>query len=158
MTSSPADGMRFPRIDTKTLAGSELSFPKITIGKKVLLLLVFENRGNYQEAQAQANQWISSWNKDPQTRQIALYEIPMMGRFYRISQSWIDQILRGPHNQAHHDSIACYYGSRKKYIRVLNIEQLDQAHLFLLNEQGLILHQVSGDFSKDKISALMDYL
>lgn len=133
----------FPDIKTKALSGKVLQFPQDLAGRATLLVLVFEDRGIYENAQNQANAWASYWEGHLRSQKIDFYEIPMMSAKYVWLRWYIDGAMRAGIPRQKHANIACFYGHKEKYANVLGIRDLSQAHVFLLDAQGYIRGQVS---------------
>ncbi len=146
----------FPTLDAKTLAGRKVTFPEVTKGKKSFLVLAFEDKGAYENCQKQATEWAEFWEKNLKEAQVEFYEIPMMSGKYKWVRFWVDGGMRSGIDKGKHDNVACFYGDKSKYMNLLNINDLSQAHVFLIDTEGGILSRASGAPNEEtmKIMAL----
>lgn len=145
----------FPRLQAKTLAGNKPAFPYSIKGKKSFFVLAFEDRGEYQNCQYQANVWAAFWEQSLQPQGVVFYEIPMMSGKYGWISWWVDSGMRSGIDKAKHDQVACFYGDKAQYMEILSIHDLSQAHVFLLDAAGVIAGRASGlpeGGNSDKIS------
>ncbi len=134
----------FPELKAKTLAGRDVVFPAALKSKYTFLVLAFEDKGKYEEAQNQANIWASFWKDNLASKGVAFYEVPMMSGKYKWVSLWVDSGMRSGIAKEQHDQVACFYGDKSAYTSVLEIDDLSKAYGFLLNQEGEILFKVYG--------------
>ncbi|MEO0899931.1 MAG: hypothetical protein AAFY71_26190 [Bacteroidota bacterium] len=149
---------QFPQIKTKTLAGNQMVFPNDLKGKKSFVAMVFEEGGVYMPPQNQANKWADFYESAMREKGVNFYEIPMMAGGYVLGSWWIDAGMRSGIDPAQHDNVACFYGNKGKYMKMLNLKSMADAHMFLLDENGDILAQVSGNPDLSKKQVFLDAL
>jgi hypothetical protein len=150
--------MLFPMLNAQTLAGTKLSFPESVKGKKTFLILAFEEKGEYENCQKQAELWAGVWVEKLKDQGIAFYEIPMMsGKYWWVSY-WVDSGMRSGIAKEKHDNVACFYGDKEKYTKLLAIKDLSQAYVFLLDENGYIIAAASGEPDETKINSIQEKL
>ncbi|MDX1958839.1 MAG: hypothetical protein SFU98_09710 [Leptospiraceae bacterium] len=146
---------KFPKLEAKTLAGRKVSFPEVTKGKKSFLVLAFEDKGEYENCQAQADKWARFWETNLKKKDIVFYEVPMMSGKYSWISFWVDSGMRSGIDKAKHDAVACYYGDKEKYITRLGIKNLRNAYVFLLDEEGNILITEDGEINDSKTEKIL---
>lgn len=135
---------RFPYLKAKTLAGRKVNFPEEVKGRKAFIVLAFEKNGEYKNSQYQADKWSEFYANHLQEKGILFYEIPMMSKKYTWVSFWVDAGMRSGIPKEKHDKVACFYGDKMLYARLLGIEDLSQAYAFLLDENGKILWKALG--------------
>jgi hypothetical protein len=135
---------KFPSIDTKTLANRVINFPQDVKGRKTLIVLVFEDKGEYEQAQAEADRWFDFWAKHLKKQDIDFYEIPMMSGSSKLFSWFINQSMRSDLPVSKHDAVACFYGDKDSYAKELGLINLRHAHVFLLNKKGEVTTTASG--------------
>lgn len=147
----------FPLIKARTLAKRTILFPRDLEGEKVLIVMVFEDKGRYQKAQSEALQWQALWEGELHNS-IDFYEIPMMSAKYRWIRWWADAGMRSGIPKGKWDHIACFYGDKFNYVNKLNVADLSEAQIFLLGTQGEILFRESGPLTNEKENLLKSLL
>jgi hypothetical protein len=142
--SSETQLVKFPNLEAKTLAKRKIIFPSEVKGQKAFLVLVFEDGGVYENAQNQADKWAKYWEDNLKGRDVVFYEIPMMSGKYGLVSFWINAGMRSGIAQEKHDAVACFYGDKSVYARLLGVSDLSQAYVFLLDENGNMRCKESG--------------
>ena len=144
LQQKPLKDSYFPQLTAKTLAGSKINLPNDIKGKLTLLVLAFDDHGEYKEVSSQADTWTKFWEENLKQKGIGFYEIPMMSRKY-IWVSWfINGGMRGGIPKEKHGNVACFYGDKEKYLKLFGITELRKAHVFLIDKNGKILMYQKG--------------
>ena len=132
--------IRFPRLVAETLAGRTLVIPDSLDRRIPLIVMAFRRH-----AQPAVDSWLV-----PVSRRYAdapgfsWYELPMLGGGWRTVSGFIESGMRSGIDPAHHDRVATYYGDTRRVRDVLRVEDLDTAHAFLLDEQGVVIWSQTG--------------
>ena len=146
----------FPQIETRSLAGDTVVFPDSLHGQRTFLVLAFESMGRYRKAATEANNWYTTWENELQQEGIAFYEIAMMSSGWKAVSKWADNGMRAGLPVAKHPYVTTYYGKKRAYKRMLNIDDLMEAHVYFLDEQGNIVAYASG--APEARSLMLSYM
>lgn len=153
------DAHRFPTLTANLLSNDqEVTFPDFLQGKKAMIALVFEKRGDYKQAQGQADNWRSFWSTELQEQGVDFYEVPMMSGIYWVGSSFINSGMRSGLDQTLHDKVACFYGKKMKYAEELGISDISQCYVCVLDENGNIIVSEVGAISETKKQAFLDLM
>ena len=137
------EGM-FPELPVKTLARRKMNLPHDIKGKLTLLVLAFDDHGEYKEVAAQSDTWTKFWEDNLKQKGVGYYEIPMLSSKYKWVSWWINGGMRSGIPKEKHDNVACFYGDKEKYLKAFGISELRKAHVFLIDKDGKILMYQKG--------------
>lgn len=156
--NKPDMALKFPDLTAELLEGGEVTFPDFLKGKKVLIAMVFESWGRYQRPQFQADKWKRFWEEQLKDQGVEFYEIPMMSWGYALGAKSINNAMRGGIPQPEQSKVACYYGQKGRYARLLGIESYRDCYICLIDENGTILSSQSGEITAEKRAQFLNYL
>ena len=145
----------FPHLETNTLKKKKLIFPDMLKGRRAMLSVVFEDNGQYMNQQNQSTAWQLIWEKELKPKGVEFYEIPMMRSKYKWISFIINGSMRSGIDPSFHDNVACYYGDVKDYIRILDAKNLSEAHIYLIDEKGIITASTKGLPDAEKIKSIL---
>ena len=139
LQQKPMKDSYFPQLTAKTLARRKINLPNDIKGTLTLLVLAFDDHGEYKEVSSQADTWTKFWEDNLKQKGVGFYEIPMMSGKYKWVSMWINSGMRGGIPKEKHDNVACFYGDKEKYLKLFGITELRKAHVFLIDKEGKIL-------------------
>ncbi|MEL7530115.1 MAG: hypothetical protein AAFN10_02345 [Bacteroidota bacterium] len=77
----------------------------------------------------------------------------MTGRF-RLARNWIDSSMRAELPVEKHSTVSCFYGDKRQYKKLLQLESYADAHVYLLDEAGYILFEGHGGPDEQTVAEL----
>lgn len=132
--------LRFPRIVAETLTGQSLVLPDSLDNGLAIVVLVFRR-----SAQPIADSWTHPVaRRYPSHAAVSWYEIPVLAGGWRMMSGFIDGGMRAGIPPARHEHVATFYGDTGRIRRALEIEDLDSAYPFLIDDGGAVLWCDSG--------------
>jgi hypothetical protein len=148
------DEARFPRIVAVTLAGRHLVFPDSIGESGALLLLAFRRH-----AQAPVDSWLNPVAKRlHEVGKDNYFEVPVLSAGWRMISGFIDSGMRSGVPAHRHDHVATYYGNTQRIQNTLQIDDLDTAHAYIVDEHGLIHFSASGWASPTGVTEALEKL
>jgi ATP10 protein len=142
-------GTKFPTIAVKTLSKNNIELPAFTMGKPVIICIVFE-----QSAQAKVDTWTNPILQKYTAGQVNYFEIPMINANYKIARGFIDNGMRSGVPKELHNNVATYYGKLNTYKTNLMMYDKNSCYLFLLDSVGIIKHIDEATATTVKIDTL----
>lgn len=136
--STHTDMKKFPELKAQLLSGKQINLPGDLKGKRVFLSIAFDNNGEYRPQQKQCDEWLIFWKDSLSEEGIDYYEIPMMSGKYWIISFFINGGMRNGIDPSMHDNVACFYGNKDKYKKLLGLASYDDIVTCLLDEKGRI--------------------
>lgn len=155
----------FPNIDGITLEDKTMSLPNDIKGKKTIVGLAFSKK---------SDEYLRTWF-DPAYRtfispptnslipvtnyDVNLIFIPMLKGAAKMASGKIVKKMKEGIDPRLHSYVMVYQGSLNDYKDVLNFGAKDVPYFFILDEEGNILHNTSGEYSEEKfdeITALLE--
>lgn len=139
-----ADTMgRFPRVEGSNLEGRRFTLPSDFEGALNVVLVAFER-----EQQADVDSWtpfLDTLRKD--RSDLRVYELPTLGRGYRLMRSFIDGGMRRgiPDAKVRAATITLYIDKRA-FRESLGLGSEDRIYLLLVDRQGRVAWRGSGPF------------
>lgn len=133
-------GNRFPTIEAYNLAGKLVSIPRDCKGKPTLISIAF-----VEKAQLQIDTWAKPFMQQFVNNSMAYYyEIPMINVENRWYQKYIDWGMRSSLPAGMHSKVMTYYGDLEPYRKALQLNDINKAYIFLLNEKGDMIYRNEG--------------
>ncbi len=142
--------LQFPTLTADLLSDEEVTFPDFLVGKKVMITLVFEEGGDYKPALAESDNWQQFWREELKAKGIDFYNIPMMSSIYWVGSALINGGMRKGIDESMHNKVACFYGDKMKYAKILGITDLSKVYVCLIDETGKIVASQIGDLTDAK--------
>ena len=142
---------RFPLVSGYNLNRKEIEFPSDFDADLNLLIVPFK-----QHQQLDVNTWIPfAQQTEAERSEFMYYELPTISAMPALSRTFINEGMRAgiPDPVARRRTITLYI-DKEKFKSSLGIQDEDRIYLFLVDRQGEILWQTSGEFSEDKAHSL----
>jgi hypothetical protein len=153
--NSPADytiGARtFPNLRGTSLSGASVDVPADLIGETNLVFVPF-----LQRQQLDINRWIRKLGPiEDLHKELALYEIPLMRRFPKLYQSFIDTGMRAgiPDPQARSRTVTVYT-DRAQFLAQAGLENRSKIWVVLVDRVGTIFWSHIGEYSEEAAESL----
>lgn len=141
---APADTLgRFPKIEGTNLEGRRFVLPGDFEGALNVVIVAFE-RGQ----QRDVDTWLPFLKTLAGTRpDLRVYEIPTLGRRYRLMRSVIDGGMRsGIPDKAVREATITLYIDKSPFRDALKIATEDRIHVLLVDRQGVVHWHAEGPF------------
>lgn len=156
-TLSFTSGKVFPTISGETLDHNTLTLPKDCSGKKTIIGMAYSEKA--QEAmltwyEPAFEKFVAKVGMFDYQYDVNLYFIPM---FIGLKQSLYESTLkklRAENRKDLYPYVLFYKGELEPYESALNMKEKSMPYLFVLNEQGQIIHSVTGEYSEKKMEAI----
>lgn len=131
---------RFPRLVAETLSGNHLVLPDSLDDEWAVVVLAFRRH-----AQHAVDSWLAPIGRRyADASDVSWYEIPMLAGGWRMISGFIDGGMRAGIAPAHHERVATYYGDSTRFREALGIDDLDTAHVYLIDDEGRVHWSASG--------------
>lgn len=132
--------IRFPRLVAETLSGRPLVLPDSLGDQWAVTVLAFRRH-----AQHAVDSWLAPIaRRYAGASNVSWYEIPMLAGGWRMISGFIDGGMRAGIAPANHDRVATYYGDSTRFRDALAIDDLDTAHVYLIDSAGTVHWSASG--------------
>lgn len=134
------DALHFPRMVAETLTGHSLVLPDSLDERLAIVVLVFRR-----SAQPIADSWTHPVaRRYPDHPAVSWFELPILAGGWRMMSGFIDGGMRAGIPPARHEHVATFYGDTDRVRRALEIDDLDSAYPFLIDDRGAVLWRESG--------------
>jgi hypothetical protein len=143
--------MMFPRLTARDLEGRTVTIPDDLSGAVNLVVLAFQR-----EQQYPIESWMPHFARLEEAHAgLEVWEVPALSRSYRIWRGAIDGGMRAgiPDPVIRRHTLTAYLRLRDLQ-QQLGLADLDDIHLYLLDETGSIRWQGRGGFSQSTLDAL----
>jgi hypothetical protein len=153
--TSPADysiGARtFPNLRGTSLSGASVNVPADLIGETNLVFVPF-----LQRQQLDINRWIRKLGPIEDLYEgLALYEVPLMRRFPKAYQSFIDAGMRaGIPDPKTRSRTVTIYTDRARFLAQAGLENTSRIWVVLVDRTGPIFWSHTGEYSDDATESL----
>ncbi len=154
----------FPNIDGITLLDKSMSLPNDTKGKKTLVGLAFSKKSD-EDLRSWFEPAYRTFINPPKNSLIPVTDynvnlvfIPMLKGAAKAASGKIIQKMKEGIDTSLHSYIMVYEGSINDYKDVLNFGAKDVPYFFILDEDGNIIHDTSGEYSDDKFDEITTLL
>ena len=143
--------MRFPRVTGDNLNGKTYSLPGDLEGEKNLVIVAF-----HRSQQSDVDTWLPAAGElEERVDGFRYYEIPTIGKGYKVMRSWIDGgMRRGIPDVAQRGRTITLYIDKAPFKAELGIERENQIVAMLVNQGGEILWRAEGRRTADKMAGL----
>jgi len=147
--------MKFPSVTGSNLAGKRYQLPQEFEGLYNMVVVVYQR---FQ--QVSVDSWGSLLEQLANTYpELRYYELPTLPRYGWIQQAMIDSGMRGGiQDKTVRSRTITLYLDVNQFNAALNIKGIDDIHVLLVNRQGDVLWQTSGDYSGAKAESLAQRL
>ncbi len=145
----------FPIVSGNNLDRQELEFPRDFAGEYNLVIVAFQ-----QHHQLKVNTWI------PYVQEIeasfpgfVYYELPTISAMPTLSRTFINEGMRaGIPDQTARERTVTLYLNKQSFKTALAIPNENDIYLFLVDREGSLLWNSSGDYTPDKAAGLLQVL
>ncbi len=156
--------MPFPSIECEKLNGKHLSLPKMTNGKYTILGIAYSKR---------SEEHLKTWFKPifyeyihhahhpvlfHHEYHVNVFFIPMFTGTHEISLHSARHYFKKHIDHKLHKHILVYRGSLRKYQEILDFEHVDKPYILVLDQDGRIVHEMTGEYSAYKMEILQQYI
>lgn len=141
---APADTLgRFPKIEGTNLEGRRFVLPGDFEGTLNVVMVAFKR-----EQQRDVDTWLPFLKTLAGSRRdLRVYEIPTLGRRYRVMRSFIDGGMRsGIPDKAVREATITLYIDKSPFRDALKIATEDRIHILLVDRQGVVHWHAEGPF------------
>ncbi len=149
------EDVHFPLVSGSNLMREEFEFPRDFEGKYNLVIIPFK-----QVQQRDVNTWIPAAQElERRFTDLVYYELPTIYRMPTLSRTFINEGMRaGIPDQLSRERTITLYLEKKLFKQALDIDTEDTIHLFLVDQQGIVLWRDQGLFSESKANSLINTL
>ena len=139
----PDDFGRFPRVDGRNLEGERFTLPADFGGQVNVVLVAFKR-----EQQHDVDTWMPLLNRIAQANtSLRVYELPTLGRRYRLMRSFIDGGMRaGIPDRAVRAATVTLYIDKSPFRRALGLRDEDRIYVLLVDREGRVHWRTDGAF------------
>jgi len=156
MPNTAADSLgRFPRVEGSNLEGEHFTLPTDFKGELNVVLIAFAR-----EQQRDVDGWMPFLKTIAEARSdVRVYEIPILGRRYRLMRSFINGAMRrGIADQAVRAATVTLYIDKAPFRGALNLPDEDRIYVLLVDREGKVHWRADGRFGAESGAELMRHL
>ena len=146
MTFVAADTLgKFPHVEGTNLEGEDFSLPADFKGELNVVLVAFKR-----EQQADVDSWTPFLKPVLESRRhLRSYELPVLGRGYRLMRSFIDGgMRRGIPDATVRAATITLYIDKSPFREALRLRDEDRIYVLLVDQQGRVLWRTDGHFDE----------
>jgi hypothetical protein len=146
MPSPAAENLgRFPRVEGTNLEGERFVLPVDFKGELNVVLVAFKR-----EQQSDVDSWMPALKTIAGTRSdVRIYEIPTLGRRYRLMRSFIDRGMRsGIPDRAVRAATVTLYIDKSPFRKALKLADEDRIYVLLVDREGGVHWRADGRFDE----------
>jgi ATP10 protein len=159
--SSGPEGKTFPSLSGENLEGKTLSLPTCAKGKKTLIGMAYSQKA--EEAlmtwyQPVFDKFVNKLGMFDSQYDVNLYFIPM---YVGLKQAAYESTLKELRKSSRKDLypyIIFYKGELSPYDTELGLKDKEQPYFFVLDENGKVLHHLTGPFTEKKMEEIEGHL
>ena len=139
----PIDLGRFPRVEGSNLEGDRFVLPADFGGDMNVVLVAFKR-----EQQHDVDTWMPWLERIAEANPgLRVYELPTLGRRYRLMRSFIDGGMRsGIPDRAVRAATITLYIDKSPFRRALALPDEDRIYVLLVDREGRVHWRTDGDF------------
>ena len=139
----PNDLGRFPRVEGSNLEGDRFVLPADFGGEINVVLVAFKR-----EQQHDVDTWMPSLKRIAEANPgLRVYELPTLGRRYRLMRSFIDGGMRsGIPDRAVRAATVTLYIDKSPFRRALGLPDEDRIYVLLVDREGRVHWRTDGAF------------
>lgn len=141
----------FPKLTGRSLSGARVAAPAGLVGDLNLVFVPF-----LQRQQLDINRWIRMLGDIEETHEgLALYEIPLMRRFPKAYQSFIDSGMRaGIPDPKTRSRTVTVYTDRSEFLANAGLASIAKVWIALIDQTGTIFWSHVGEYSESAAETL----
>ena len=158
-------GQLFPTMETTSIDDKTITLPASTKGKYTLIGLAYS-----QKAEQSLNTWYQPlymqllhkpekpglFDTDPYD--INLYFVPMFSGLNQAAAGTFKKKIKAEVDKKWQDRILIFKGKVKPYAATLGLKDKNSAYMYLLDDNGKIVYETSGDYTEAKIVEIENIL
>ena len=140
---APADLGRFPRVEGRNLEGDRFLLPNDFGGEINVVLVAFKR-----EQQHDVDTWMPLLKRIAEANTgLRVYELPTLGRRYRLMRSFIDGGMRaGIPDRSVRAATVTLYIDKSPFRRALGLQDEDRIYVLLVDREGQVHWRTDGAF------------
>lgn len=145
MYSTAADSLgRFPRVAGRSLEGRNLTLPQDFEGALDIVVVAFQR-----DQQHEVDGWMPLLHSLADHRSdVRVYELPTLGRGYRLMRSFIDGgMRRGIPDRAVRAATVTLYVDKTSFRDALGLRDEDRIYVLLVDRDGRVHWRAEGPFN-----------
>ena len=136
-----AQNLTFPMMEGEMLDGSEKTLPDMFDGRAHMVLMLFDR-----DQQDQLDSWVVAQDDLPEG--IGLVEIALIGKVNGLVKFFIQGGMKDEiEDKARLARMMPYFGDAEAVKSALNIDDISQIRAFLVQPDGQVVWQGSGDYA-----------
>ncbi len=145
-------GSMFPKMQGRSLAGSDVAFPDAALGRIALISVAFERH-----AQGMLDSWSEPFvQKFGGDEAYVAYELPIIDAFWpRLISFSIDAGMRSGIPRERHPYVVTYYGDSTDLRQALGISDRSLGYAYLLDRHGVIRWAGNGYATASRIDEMI---
>ncbi len=142
---------RFPHVEGSNLEGERFALPSDFKGELNVVLVAFKR-----EQQSDVDSWMPALKTMAGARgDLRIYEIPTLGRRYRLMRSFIDRGMRsGIPDQAVRSATITLYIDKSPFRKALKLADEDRIYVLLVDRDGRVHWRADGRFDEKSAAEL----
>lgn len=142
---------RFPAVEGSNLEGERFNLPSDFKGELNVVLVAFKR-----EQQSDVDSWMPFLKTLSERRSdLRIYEIPTLGRRYRLMRSFIDGgMRRGIPEAAVRSATITLYIDKSPFRESLRLRDEDRIYVLLVDRQGKVFWRGAGRFDERSAAEL----
>lgn len=136
---------RFPTVEGSNLEGERFNLPSAFKGELNVVLVAFKR-----EQQSDVDTWMPFLKTlGERRRDLRVYELPTLGRGYRLMRSFIDGgMRRGIPDSAVRAATITLYIDKASFRESLQLPEEDRIYVLLVDRQGRVFWRAEGRFDE----------
>ena len=136
---------QFPRVEGTNLEGQRFSLPTDFGGELNVVFVAFKR-----EQQGDVDSWMPLLKSVAETRRgLRIYELPTLGRGYRLMRPFIDGgMRRGIPDAAVRAATITLYIDKTPFREALQLPDEDRIYVLLVDQRGVVQWRTDGSFDK----------
>lgn len=161
MSHTAQTGIMFPELIAESLPGKQVTIPKDCKGKKTIICLATDKKAEadlvswqqpmYDKFVAKVGMFDGDYN-------VHLYFMPVFAGINKAAYESTMKKLRADTDQVMYKYVLLYKGDTKELETTLKMTDDNKPYFFVLDENGKIIHTVSGGFTEKKMEELESVL
>jgi hypothetical protein len=145
-------GMRLPPLGGEYLSKRKAALPGDAQGKVALLLMGFSYNSRF-PIERFAKEFEKAF---PATPGVTFFEVPLIGGMARMAAPFIDSGMRRGTPRDKHENVVTVYGGVAPWKKQLAVRNDQDAHLVLLDRQGIVRWIYRGGYAEPAFQQLIE--
>lgn len=153
-------GKQFTEIEGETLTGKSMTFPASVKGKVTLVGMAYSKKSD-ENLKTWMNPIYNNFINPPKSAflptfeyDVNIYFIGMIKGFAKAAAGKIEKEMEKGIDKKLHPNVFLYKGSIKEYKQELDLGKKDVPYFFVLDQNGKIIYNTSGNYSEKKLEEI----